>query len=109
MPISPVTFPDISALTSASGLTSTPSVTPSSAVDSSSATDFGNLVLDGIDRLQSLQNTSSDLAVQAATGDATAIHSYTIAAMEASTATQLAVTLRNQAISSFNSILNLQF
>ena len=75
---------------------------------SASGVEFGNLLSDGLDRLQGLQNTSSNLAVQAATGDATAIHDYTIAAAEASTATQLAVSLRNSGLQAFNQIMNMQ-
>ena len=78
------------------------------AAQSASGVEFGNLLSDGLDRLQGLQNTSSGLAVQAATGDATAIHDYTIAAAEASTATQLAVSLRNTGLQAFNSIMNMQ-
>ena len=45
---------------------------------------------------------------QAATGDLNAIHDYTIAAAEASTATQLTVSLKNAAVQSFQSIMNMQ-
>ena len=69
--------------------------------------EFGSLLASGIDRLEGLQNTSSNLSVQAATGDLDAIHDYTIAAAEASTATQLTVALRNTALQSFNSIMNM--
>ena len=74
---------------------------------STSGTDFGTLLANGIDSLEGLQNNSSNLAVQAATGDLGALQDYTIASTEASTATQLAVTLRNQAVSAFNQILNM--
>jgi flagellar hook-basal body complex protein FliE len=77
-------------------------------VQSANGVEFGNLLADGLDRLQGLQNTSSNLAVQAATGDSTAIHQYTIAAAEATTATQLAVSLRNGGVQAFNQIMNMQ-
>lgn len=126
MSISPISFPTVSGTdatsvinaasptgtAAAAGLTGTTGATGTagtSAASGTSGTDFGNLVLDGLDRLEGLQNTSSNLAVQAATGNLNAIHDYTVAATEASTATQLAVSLRNQAISSFNSIMNMQF
>jgi flagellar hook-basal body complex protein FliE len=74
---------------------------------SGSGAEFGNLLSQGIDQLENLQNSSSNLSVQAATGDLDAIHDYTIAAAEASTATQLTVSLRNTALQSFNSIMNM--
>jgi len=70
--------------------------------------DFGNLVLDGIDKLERVQDTSDQLAVKAATGDLNAIHDYTIAATEASVTTQLTVALRNKAVEAFNEIMRMQ-
>ena len=46
--------------------------------------DFGSMVLDGIERLEGVQDRADQLAVQAATGDLSNIHDYTIAATEAS-------------------------
>jgi flagellar hook-basal body complex protein FliE len=118
--VTPITFPDLSGVAgtaganligAGSGVGAATGVSPTdatSAVGSTSGVDFGNLLLDGIDRLQGMQNKSDGLAVQAATGDESAIHDYTIAATEASTATQLAVTLRNQAIGAFNQIMQMQ-
>ncbi|MBW8751200.1 MAG: flagellar hook-basal body complex protein FliE [Propionibacteriales bacterium] len=70
--------------------------------------DFGNLVLDGIDRLERVQDTSDQLAVKAATGDLNAIHDYTIAATEANVTTQLTVAVRNKAVDAFNEIMRMQ-
>jgi flagellar hook-basal body complex protein FliE len=95
------------ATNAASGAASAASSAASSA-QSANGIEFGNLLADGLDRLQGLQNTSSNLAVQAATGDSTAIHDYTIAAAEATTATQLAVSLRNGGVQAFNQIMNMQ-
>ncbi|MEO3935407.1 flagellar hook-basal body complex protein FliE [Dermatophilaceae bacterium Soc4.6] len=69
--------------------------------------EFGNLLTDGLDRLQGVQSASDNLAVKAATGDLTAIHQYTIAATEASVTTQLTVALRNKALESFNEIMRM--
>lgn len=69
---------------------------------------FGNMVLDGIDRLERVQDTSDKLAVKAATGDLNAIHDYTIAATEASVTTQLTVAVRNKAVEAFNEIMRMQ-
>ena len=69
--------------------------------------DFGNMVLDGIDRLEAVQDTRDELAVQAATGDLDNIHDYTIAATEASVTTQLTVAVRNKALEAFNEIMRM--
>ncbi len=73
-----------------------------------SGQEFGNLVLDGLDRLERLQDRSDGLAVQAATGDLGAIHDYTIAATEAGVATQLTVAVRNKAVEAFTEIMRMQ-
>ena len=73
-----------------------------------SGQDFGSMVLDGIDRLERVQDTSDKLAVKAATGDLTAIHDYTIAATEANVTTQLTVAVRNKAVDAFNEIMRMQ-
>ncbi|HET6151985.1 MAG TPA: flagellar hook-basal body complex protein FliE [Marmoricola sp.] len=82
--------------------------TATDATASTSGKDFGGMVLDGIDRLESVQDKSSQLAVKAATGDLTSIHDYTIAASEASVTTQLTVALRNKAVDAFNEIMRMQ-
>jgi flagellar hook-basal body complex protein FliE len=69
--------------------------------------EFGNLVLDGIDRLEAVQGKSDQLAVQAATGDLGAIHQYTLAASEAAVTTQLTVAVRNKAVEAFNEIMRM--
>jgi flagellar hook-basal body complex protein FliE len=69
---------------------------------------FGSMVLDGLDRLERVQDTSDQLAVKAATGDLTAIHDYTIAATEANVTTQLTVAVRNKAVEAFNEIMRMQ-
>lgn len=68
---------------------------------------FGDLVADGIDRLQGVQQRSDQLAVQAATGDLQNIHDYTLAATEASVTTQLTVAVRNKALEAFNEIMRM--
>ena len=112
MPAMPSTgATDVTGTTSsaaAGAVADTTAASAASGAQSASGVEFGNLLSDGIDRLEGLQNTSSNLAVQAATGDSTAIHDYTIAAAEASTATQLAVSLRNSGLQAFNQIMNMQ-
>jgi flagellar hook-basal body complex protein FliE len=72
-----------------------------------SSQEFGNMVLDGIDRLEAVQGKSDHLAVQAATGDLNAIHQYTMAASEAAVTTQLTVAVRNKAVEAFNEIMRM--
>jgi flagellar hook-basal body complex protein FliE len=70
--------------------------------------DFGNLVLDGLDRLEGVQKQSESLAVKAATGDLQSIHDYTIAATQAEVTTQLTVAVRNKAVEAFTEIMRMQ-
>lgn len=81
------------------------SVAPASAADGA---EFGSMVLDGLDRLEGLTDRADGLAVEAATGRLENIHDYTIAASEASVATQLTVALRNKAVEAFNEIMRMQ-
>lgn len=73
-----------------------------------SGKEFGDMVLDGIDRLEGVQDKVDQLAVQAATGDLTNIHDYTLAATEADVTTKLTVAVRNKAIESFTEIMRMQ-
>lgn len=68
---------------------------------------FGDLITDGIDRLDAVQDRADKLAVQAATGDLDNIHDYTIAAGEASITTQLTVAVRNRALEAFTEIMRM--
>ena len=70
--------------------------------------DFGSLVLDGIERLEGVQDRADQLSVKAATGDLQSMHDYTIAATEASVTTQLTVAVRNRAVEAFNEIMRMQ-
>ena len=85
---------------------STPTTGPSG--PSGPSTDFGDLVIDGLERLQGVQDRADQLAVKAATGDLDSMHDYTIAATEASVTTQLTVAVRNRAIEAFNEIMRMQ-
>ena len=64
--------------------------------------------IDSLDGLQKTQDKADGLAVKAATGDLNDIHAYTIAATEASLATELTVAVRNRAVESFNEIMRMQ-
>ena len=74
----------------------------------STGSDFAAMLEKGINAVQSAQDTADGLAVQAATGDLTDIHQYTIAATQASLITELATTLRSKGIDAFNQIMGMQ-
>ncbi|WP_435746849.1 flagellar hook-basal body complex protein FliE [Nocardioides sp. SYSU DS0663] len=68
---------------------------------------FSSFLVDGLDRLDGVQRTADDLAVQAATGDLSNIHDYTIAASEAAVTTQVTVAVRNKAVEAFTEIMRM--
>ncbi|MBB3043014.1 flagellar hook-basal body complex protein FliE [Nocardioides sp. LMS-CY] len=68
---------------------------------------FGDLLVDGLDRLEAVQDKADKLAVQAATGDLDDIHDYTVAATEASVTAQLTVAVRNRALEAFTEIMRM--
>jgi flagellar hook-basal body complex protein FliE len=90
------------------GATQTTGLSTGTSDVTGSGKEFGSMVLDGIDRLERVQDTSDQLAVKAATGDLNAIHDYTIAATEANVTTQLTVAVRNKAVEAFNEIMRMQ-
>ena len=96
----PLATPQLDAATSVKGATGPAGTQAASG-------EFGNLVTDGIDRLQGVQSTSDQLATKAATGDLNAIHQYTIAASEAAVTTQLTVAVRNKALEAFTEIMRM--
>jgi len=85
----------------------TTATTAATAATNATAPNFGNVLSQGLDHLQSLQTKSDDLAVKAATGDLTDVHSYTIAAAEANVATELTVAVRNKAVEAFNDVMRM--
>lgn len=74
---------------------------------SSIGTSFGDALATAFDDLSASQARAGDLAVQAATGDLSAVHDYTIAASEAQLLTQLTVEVRNRAVEAFNDIMRM--
>jgi len=84
-------------------VTSTAGTTGASGASSA----FGDLLVDGLDRLEAVQDKSDKLAVQAATGDLNDMHDYTVAATEASVTAQLTVAVRNRALEAFNEIMRM--
>jgi flagellar hook-basal body complex protein FliE len=105
-----MTIPAIGAIASLPSLSSLTAAAPAAApaTTASSGTDFASVLSKGLDSLQASQTNADTLAVKAATGDLTDISQYTIAATQASLATQLASTLTTKAVDSFNQIMGLQ-
>ncbi|WP_245941708.1 flagellar hook-basal body complex protein FliE [Vallicoccus soli] len=68
---------------------------------------FGALLAQGLQQVQGLQARADEMSVQAATGDLQDVHDYTIAATQASLATELATTLRNKGVEAFNEIMRM--
>jgi flagellar hook-basal body complex protein FliE len=89
------------------GLGSVAGAARPSAPQAADGPDFGNLVLDGLERLEGVQKQSDALAVKAATGDLQSIHDYTIAATQAQVTTQVTVAIRNKAVEAFNEIMRM--
>ncbi|MER7283785.1 flagellar hook-basal body complex protein FliE [Dactylosporangium sp. NPDC000244] len=82
--------------------------TSGSSADPAAGMQFGNMVAQGLQKLQDVQNTADNLAVEAATGRLTDVHDYIIAATQASLATSLTVAVRNKALDAFNEIMRMQ-
>lgn len=74
----------------------------------STSSGFAAMLEKGINAVESAQSKADGLAVQAATGDLTDIHDYTIAATQASLVTQLATTIRTKGVDAFNQIMGMQ-
>jgi flagellar hook-basal body complex protein FliE len=72
------------------------------------SSDFGNVVVNALQGVENSQDTANSLAVQAATGDLSDVHRYTIAATEASLQTELTVAVRDRAVAAFNQIMAMQ-
>ncbi len=95
------------ASTATSGVANTGLAGGASGAGSTSG-DFASMLEKGINAVQSAQSKADGLAVQAATGDLTDIHDYTIAATQASLVTQLATTIRTKGVDAFNQIMGMQ-
>jgi flagellar hook-basal body complex protein FliE len=82
--------------------------TDTGAAGGASGSNFGNVVTNALQGMQDSQDSANTLAVQAATGDLTDVHNYTIAATEASLQTEMTVAVRDRAVAAFNQIMAMQ-
>jgi len=104
-----MTIPSIGAISAAlPTLPTLPTAGSTAATDGTTGSDFAGLLAKGLNAVQSTQDKADALAVQAATGDLTDIHDYTIAATEASLVTELATAIRTKGIDAFNQIMGMQ-
>ena len=100
-PIPGVSLAGFTGVSAIGGATSAP------AASSTTGSDFAGILATSLDQLQSTQSKADNLATQAATGDLQDVHDYMIASNEASLATQMVVTIKNQAVSAFNEIMRM--
>jgi len=108
-----MTIPAISAISSlmpsaATSATSLAGSADTSAASASGASNFASLLGQGLNAVSSAQSKADGLAIQAATGDLTNIHDYTIAATQASLVTELATAIRTKGVDAFNQIMGMQ-
>ena len=106
-----MTIPSIGAISAALPTLPTLPTAASTATDGATGSaggDFAGLLAKGLNAVQSAQDKADALAVQAATGDLTDIHDYTIAATQASLVTELATAIRTKGIDAFNQIMGMQ-
>jgi len=104
-----MTIPSIGAISAAlPTLPTLPTAGSTAATDGTAGADFAGLLAKGLNAVQSTQDKADALAVQAATGDLTDIHDYTIAATQASLVTELATAIRTKGIDAFNQIMGMQ-
>jgi flagellar hook-basal body complex protein FliE len=81
--------------------------TAATGTQASSGSSFASALASSLDQLQASQSNADQLATQAATGDLKDVHDYMIASNEAALATQMVVTIKNQAVSAFNEIMRM--
>jgi flagellar hook-basal body complex protein FliE len=107
MVASPFGIAGVGASTGITGTTSIGATGTVSSTGSAGGSDFASMLASSLDNLQATQSHADQLATQAATGNLQDVHDYMIASNEASLATQMAVTIKNQAVSAFNEIMRM--
>ena len=100
----------VPAITAISGFSPIQPISPAAAssVSPTGGTDFGNALSQGIDSLQQTQSSADSLATKASTGTLSDITDYMVASNEAAIATELTTAVRDKAVASFQSIMNMQ-
>ena len=108
MSISPITaplagVPGIPSLDALNGVGASGVTSATGAADGG----FGQVLTGQVDQLAGMHAQTSDLAVQAATGDLKDIHDYMITATQTQVATETVVALRNKGVEAFNEIMRM--
>lgn len=103
MPIGPLAGVSSAGFTPLTALADTATVRAPQAMSAG----FGDAVVGALNDLSAAHNGVDALAAQAATGQLADVHDYTIAATEASLATELTVAVRNKAVEAFTQIMNM--
>ena len=85
-----------------------PSLPTTKPVAAEGATGFGDMITQALQNVQGTHTNADSLAQAAATGNATDVHDYMIAATQANLATELTVAVRNKAVEAFNDIMRMQ-
>ena len=87
----------------------TPAAAPAAAAGATGAgaSSFSDVMGNALNSLDATQQTATNLSLQAATGNAS-IADVTIASTQADLETQLITSIRDKAVTAFNSIMNMQ-
>ena len=88
--------------------TALPTLPTAKPVATEGAGGFGDMVAQALQNVQATQASADQLAQSAATGNATDVHDYMIAATKANLATELTVAVRNKAVEAFTEIMRMQ-
>ena len=105
-PIAPVVVSGIGV--TGGGSTTALDAASNDAATSASAQDFAAQLADSLQNLQAMHTRKDELAIRAASGNLNDVHDYTIAATEASLATQVTVAVRDKAVAAFQEIMRMQ-
>jgi flagellar hook-basal body complex protein FliE len=81
---------------------------PTRGANPADAAGFGDQITGALDQLNQLHHNADAMAQQAAVGTLEDVHDYTIAATQASVATELTVAVRNKAVEAFQEIMRMQ-
>jgi len=96
------------AITSVQGTTGTGYVSTAGGVPATDGSGFASSLTGAVDSLQQLQNTSSELSIQAVTGNLDDIHNATLASTRAQVTLELVAAVRNKGVDAFNEIMRMQ-
>ena len=84
-----------------------PSLPTTKPVATEGAGGFGDMVAQALQNVQQTQAAADQLSTAAATGNASDVHDYMIAATQANLTTELTVAVRNKAVEAFNDIMRM--